>query len=188
MDAATKLIVEEGFDETTLDAIAEEADVVQRTFYNHFDNKLDCVMAAIKQRFRNYAAEIIASVSNDEDPAKVFAAVAMEVFDKIASDPVTKQLAHHPRILIDAVGESQQEFFIQDLARGLELGRFKPSMPPEVLEPIINWGFVGLIIKTIESEDPVDRKAAWAYFVLEHLGIQEEKIHELIEGVNITSS
>lgn len=41
MEAAMRRFVRQGFDETTVDQIAEDADVAQKTFFNHFSTKQD---------------------------------------------------------------------------------------------------------------------------------------------------
>ena len=41
MAAAMKRFIRQGFDDTTVDEIAEDADVAQKTFFNHFGSKRD---------------------------------------------------------------------------------------------------------------------------------------------------
>lgn len=182
MNAAIELILEKGFDETTLDEIAETADVVQRTFYNHFDNKHECVMAALKQRFADYAEELTSATAavKKDDPETAIAFVAMQVFEQIVNDPITQHLTQYPRMLTDAVFESQQTAFLEYFALGLEQKRFSIDLPIEVLEPIISWGFVGLILGTIEKEPSQDNKTAWAHFVLQTLGVELAEIEKAI--------
>ncbi|MEU0400245.1 TetR/AcrR family transcriptional regulator [Streptomyces sp. NPDC006197] len=42
-DAALKLFVEKGYDQTSVDEITEEADVARRTFFNYFQRKEDLI-------------------------------------------------------------------------------------------------------------------------------------------------
>jgi AcrR family transcriptional regulator len=49
MQSAIDLFMEHGYDNVTLSAIAEEADVGRATFYLHFDDKIDMCIAIINQ-------------------------------------------------------------------------------------------------------------------------------------------
>jgi AcrR family transcriptional regulator len=182
MDAAIELILEKGYDDTLLEEIAETADVVQRTFYNHFDNKRDCVMAAITQRFGNYAEHYTSATEKNNDPVKAIAFIAMQMFNQIASDPITKKMTLYPRMLIEAILGSQLEFFREFITEGLNQKRLTPSQPIEILEPIISWGFVGFVINTIDTATPEDNKAEWAHFLLHSLGVENSEILQAIQA------
>jgi AcrR family transcriptional regulator len=43
LDATQKLILDQGYEDTSAEAVAELADLGRSTFYNHFDNKQDAV-------------------------------------------------------------------------------------------------------------------------------------------------
>jgi len=45
VDVATRLFVEQGYQQTTLAQIAEEADVAPSTFFNYFATKVDIVFS-----------------------------------------------------------------------------------------------------------------------------------------------
>jgi AcrR family transcriptional regulator len=47
VDVATRLFVEQGYQQTTLAQIAEEADVAPSTFFNYFATKVDIVFSAL---------------------------------------------------------------------------------------------------------------------------------------------
>ncbi len=49
MQSAVDLFMQHGYDNVTLSAIAEEADVGRATFYLHFDDKIDMCVAIINQ-------------------------------------------------------------------------------------------------------------------------------------------
>jgi AcrR family transcriptional regulator len=50
LDAALQLLASRGYDETSVDAIAEAADVARQTFFNYFPSKEDVVHAWVERR------------------------------------------------------------------------------------------------------------------------------------------
>ncbi|MFJ7439696.1 TetR family transcriptional regulator [Methylorubrum thiocyanatum] len=46
-EAGLRLFLERGFEETTLDAIAEQADIARRTFFHYFDSK-EAILASLQ--------------------------------------------------------------------------------------------------------------------------------------------
>lgn len=181
LDAAVALVIEKGFDDTNTDEITDAADVGRRTFYNHFDNKRDCILAAVKERFSAYAAQAASPAERQQDPVQALTNTAVQVFNQIAGDPVTRQLINYPRLLAEAVAESQREFLLQDFIEGLAQGRFKPLIAIEVMQPVLLWGFVGLVIQTINQNRGAEQGRAWARVMLSNLGVAQEEIDHLLQ-------
>ena len=182
IDAAIELLLEGGYESLTSDAIAERADLGRRTFYNHFESKRTCVLAAAKSRYAEHiaAAEQLLNVpevdraSNGGDPARIIATMASGMFRLIAKDTDTPQLIDQPQILSDAGAESQRDHMLAISAEGVVAEKFKPCLPPESLEPILAWGFVCLVTTSIPGKSQQSDSTLWARFVLQTLGICDE--------------
>lgn len=54
LEAATSLFMERGFDGTSMDAIAKEADVSKQTVYSHFSTKDNLFSSAITHKMEDY--------------------------------------------------------------------------------------------------------------------------------------
>ncbi|GMG85749.1 TetR/AcrR family transcriptional regulator [Biformimicrobium ophioploci] len=186
MQAAIELVLQKGADETAIDEVTDKADVGRRTFYNHFDNKEDCVKAAITERFGRYAAESVLVAEKHDDPAVVLTVSALAVFNRIATDPITAQLASLPRLLIDATQDSQRDFIMRTLLKGYEQGRFASPLPLEALDALVSWGFIGLVLEEITTLGTQDRSAVWAHYLLHILGIEQEEIASIIAAARNT--
>lgn len=187
MDAAIELVLDKGYEDVMTDEITELADVGRRTFYNHFDNKRDCVQAAVKERYTAYAEEELAasepggSGEVKSDPALVITTMATHMFRLIASDPLTERLMLYPRILNEAVEESQRDFIVANVATGMVEGRFNPPLPTDSLGSILTWGFVGLVMDSITRKTQTVDSLTWGRFLLQNLGIDEAEREQLLE-------
>lgn len=168
--AALELVLDRGFDATTSEDIAETADVGRRTFYNHFDNKANCLLAALSERYAAYAEASASDAERSADPVAALAASAKGVFDRVVADPVTAQLVDHPKILADAIEASQQDYLLTDLAHGFRQGVFNPPGDLVALKSIIQWGFVGLVLEAVSGRPGKPDGDAWARFMLHNLG------------------
>lgn len=192
MAAASELVLEKGYEDVMIDEITELADVGRRTFYNHFASKEECVLAALKKRYAEHAEELEQSLglplpqdsSGAWDHALVIAKLASNMFRLIALDPMTEQLIDYPRILSDAVAESQRDHLLAHLANGVVAGRLKPSLPPESLEPMVAWGFVGLVVTSIRRKSQEADSKIWGSFLLQNLGISATEASELLGGIS----
>jgi AcrR family transcriptional regulator len=66
-EAAMQLFLENGYEATTLDAIAEKAGISRRTFFSYFKSKEDIVLAWQADSWEAVRAELL-TVSPDEAP------------------------------------------------------------------------------------------------------------------------
>ncbi|MDX1733217.1 MAG: TetR/AcrR family transcriptional regulator [Halioglobus sp.] len=183
LDAVVSLVLDKGYEPVMIEDITESADVGRRTFYNHFVDKRDCVLSALKDRFSRYAQDMERDIADNggDDEAQVVATMACRMFRAVATDPITGALAQHPGLLNEAITESQRDFLLANLARGLAANRLQPALPVESLEPVMAWGFVGLVLASIARQSEREDSEVWARFVLNNLGIAEAEIDGLLE-------
>jgi AcrR family transcriptional regulator len=90
-DAATDLFAERGFDETTVDDIAQAAGVSRRSFFRYFASKSDLMAHAMM----NYGAELTAAI--DDCPqtyslSEVFRETVLQVAERSAAHPRTQKI------------------------------------------------------------------------------------------------
>jgi AcrR family transcriptional regulator len=92
IDAALRVIVEQGYEGVSIEAIARTAGVTRPVIYDHFPN-LGTLLQALIEREENYAlaqlAEVVPEVPGEADPADLFAAGVRRFLDAVASRPDT---------------------------------------------------------------------------------------------------
>jgi AcrR family transcriptional regulator len=77
LDAATTIFAAEGFASLAVANVIQQAGVSRGTFYEIFDNKIDCLLAAQQRAFDRLNAAIVTSCSAESEwPQGVAAAVA----------------------------------------------------------------------------------------------------------------
>ena len=84
IDAATALFLELGPERTTIDRICEQAGVVQRTFFNHFENRDALIDAIAAERVETMARVIRASPPSAGGVAGLLESLA-EAIEGVAS-------------------------------------------------------------------------------------------------------
>lgn len=92
IDAALSVIVEQGYEGVSIEAIARTAGVTRPVIYDHFAN-LGRLLQALIEREEAYAlaqlAEVVPSAPTEGDPPEVFAAGVRRFLDAVASRPNT---------------------------------------------------------------------------------------------------
>lgn len=83
--AAIDLFAEQGFDETTIDDIADAAGTSRRTFFRHFESKRD-LMAQPVASYGASLTKTIESCPRTASPADLFRHVVLEVAQRTVSD------------------------------------------------------------------------------------------------------
>jgi AcrR family transcriptional regulator len=92
IDAALRVIVEQGYEGVSIEAIARTAGVTRPVIYDHFPN-LGTLLRSLIEREENYAvtqlAEVVPEIPGDADPADVFAGGVRRFLDAVTSRPDT---------------------------------------------------------------------------------------------------
>ena len=68
LDAAEALIAKQGFDTTSVEEITEAARVAKGTFYQHFDTKLDVLLALSRRQQDIVMERLLASLDKGQPP------------------------------------------------------------------------------------------------------------------------
>jgi len=153
LKATFKLVEKKGIDKTTMDDITEKADLGRRTLYYHFGSKEECIIAAVAEEYSKFAQAADQSAHKHEDPAVAVAIAALIVMKALLEAPVTAQLGANPRMLANALKASVRDFIYQDIAIGVEQGRFTPVIEGPLLDTSVMWTMVGFLIETIDNGD-----------------------------------
>src|ERR1700727_2514254 len=92
IDAALNVIVEQGYEGVSIEAIARTAGVTRPVIYDHFPN-LGSLLRALIEREESYAQDQLAGVvpesPEDGNPPELFAAGVRRFLDAVASRPNT---------------------------------------------------------------------------------------------------
>jgi AcrR family transcriptional regulator len=95
MEKGLKLFVKNGYEATTLDAIAEAAGISRRTFFYYFKSKEDILLAARDSGFR----EALRPAMLDEDPDQAPIDAVQKCLIKLASRYETKESVVFDRLM-----------------------------------------------------------------------------------------
>lgn len=182
LDAAQSLILEQGYEDASAEAIAELADFGRSTFYNHFDNKQDATLALLTRHYQDYGDLAYVPLDETLDRAESVARSGLRVFRAMARDPLTRQMVDRPLLLAKAIAESQRDLLLRDFNEGVMQERFKSAVSTESLLTILNWSFVGMLITAIQQDSIDEDSLEWTRFLLLSLGIQHDEIESLISA------
>ncbi|QLE70590.1 TetR/AcrR family transcriptional regulator [Streptomyces rectiverticillatus] len=93
-ESALKLFTEKGYEQTSVDEIAEAADVARGTFFNHFQRKEDLISAWGEQRRTRLRAGLSASVTGRQECLRVALERCMRILADIneAERDVTRSM------------------------------------------------------------------------------------------------
>ena len=137
---AARALAEHGYAAMSVEHILVNAGVSRTTFYENFDNKRECVLAAHEQAFNRLAGELVgACAAESQWPAKVAAAIAAAVeFGMRAPDEAL--LLVLDAVAADAVLASRvlaaNDFLVGLLRNGRE--RWPSAVDlPELTEPAL---------------------------------------------------
>lgn len=155
--AVVRVTAERGYEATTVADILGEAGVGRESFYELFDDKLDCMLAAHKVLVDNLEEQVrVAYTSDGAWPERVRRALAVTL-DWFAADPVA---ARFTLVEMSTVGPAFRSIFQTEYARftrllddGLADGGVSPELPGATELA------VGAIMARIYEEAVLDRAA-----------------------------
>jgi AcrR family transcriptional regulator len=78
LSVAADLFAQQGYEQTSIDEIAQKADIAKGTFYYHFESKEDVVRALRKDSFINTIDAALESLNSGSSPLRVIEQVFLE--------------------------------------------------------------------------------------------------------------
>lgn len=98
LDAALALFERQGYDTTTVEEIAAEANVSPRTFFRYFDTKLDVVMEHADAEVEDVADLLLARPAEETPLEAVRSVITMHLIDELRSPD--SRLAREMRLML----------------------------------------------------------------------------------------
>jgi len=123
MDAALRVIVDQGYEGVSIEAIARAAGVTRPVIYDHFPN-LGSLLRALIEREESYAltqlAHVVPEASPEGDPAELFSVGVRRFLDAVSSRPSTWRIILLPPEGIPAIVRDHVEHNRAQLRERLE--------------------------------------------------------------------
>jgi AcrR family transcriptional regulator len=105
VDAAVKLCIERGYDNTTVEQIAAAAEVSPRTFSRYFPTK-DSVMMTVLDDLVNAAVAELASIDVEVPPLTALARAHTQALRGVPSGEVTELTTHRLVLMVNVISSS----------------------------------------------------------------------------------
>jgi AcrR family transcriptional regulator len=153
VDVATRLFAEQGYDETTLVQIADEADIAPSTFFNYFPAKSDILFAPIDAVIES-ARERILDRPDDELATPAVLAWVTDVLPDVEA-PYTEALREIPRIVATVPGLQAEERLRQGALEDVFAAAYARDLGQDA------HGLHARVMSTIALRAMVDVWEAW---------------------------
>jgi AcrR family transcriptional regulator len=184
VDAARELFARDGYDATSLDAVAARASVTKGAVYHHFDGKRQLFEAVFTVEVERMAAPLADAYRRKKDPWDAFQAGCRAFLDE-SLDPGLQRI-----VLLDAsaaIGWEQIRRLESPLLEGMEVaisraveaGRIAPRPPG----PLAHFLFgalceMAMIVARADDQKAAHRQAvAEIRRVLNGLALQRSSLH-----------
>jgi AcrR family transcriptional regulator len=153
LQSALHLFREQGFEETTMEAIAETVDIAKGTLYNYFPVKEAILDEYIRRNFQERSLAITAQIQQLPDTAARMGAVFDELLNGIQpqKDIFEKYLIYRMQHWISFHQQEHEKSGFQLLASeivrlGQSQGELRKDIPAGILEDLCEYVFM-LVVK-----------------------------------------
>ncbi|MDH6124598.1 TetR/AcrR family transcriptional regulator [Kitasatospora sp. GP82] len=155
--AALELFAEQGYDATSVDAIAERADVARGTFFNHFQRKEDLITEWGERRRARLKAELEGDVYAEGGEFELRLQRCMTVLSRI-----NEEERHTTPAMLQAWVQAGQPLleepyaaliFAEIVERGRTGGEFAPGVDPVLVGNILRDTYLGALYRWARAEN-----------------------------------
>ncbi|MBV8467462.1 MAG: TetR/AcrR family transcriptional regulator [Burkholderiales bacterium] len=129
MDAALRLMAENGMEGVAVNEITELADVGFGSFYNHFESKEAIHAAVADWVFEEFADRLDRLTAELADPAEVVAVCVRHTLLRARAEPVWGRFLLREAYSARAMSRGLGRRLWRDIQRGIKDGRFDVSDP-----------------------------------------------------------
>jgi len=152
--ALVDVVAERGYNATTVANITKAASVSRRTFYEHFEDKEACFLAAYEMVAEHIAASMRAAAEAFEDwPQQVRAALAT-LLRFLAGEPELARLVMIEPVAAGGEIAARHRASMQGLVEILKAGRPEHGSEhplPEATEEALVGGIVSLVVREVSA-------------------------------------
>jgi AcrR family transcriptional regulator len=127
IEAAQRLMREQGVDATSVQQITEEADVGLGTFYLHFESKVEVLAAVIAEMMLAHREEVERITADLEDPAEIVGAAVRYTLHHVVRDPLWSWFLLRSGLPVERLREAFGEHASGHVLQGIAAGRFQPQ-------------------------------------------------------------
>lgn len=167
IDAALELFHQQGLDATTMEQIAEAADVAKGTLYNYFPAKEAIISAFMQRSFRvqqtDRVAQLRALPNTRERMVQIFNALIdgvrrqREIFEIFMVYRMKQVLSFRP----ETSDQSGLLLLIHEIIRlGLEAGDLRRDLPEVLLEDLFQFAFIAAVKPLFLDPATFDQRAS----------------------------
>jgi TetR/AcrR family transcriptional regulator, cholesterol catabolism regulator len=156
LDAAVACFAERGFEETTMQAIAERADVARATVFNHFPDKQALLNGYLDRRRARLAELLQAGKRTNAGAAQTLQDAFALLSDENERDPAeTRELARAwLRAGGNATAGTTELIFAAMVATGQERGELRADIDAELAGRLLFDAYVGVVIRWAAAGPP----------------------------------
>lgn len=154
--AAEEIMEEKGSDATTVQEIADRADVALGTFYSYFDSKDEIVVAVMEGAMARMGRRIRQVTNKFTDPGQVFAYGVRVVMEATVFDPKWRWLLKRPDTLASTIARTFGPYGKTDIRLAVEAKRYNVDDIDLVWRQAI-WAMIATCIAIVSGErDDID--------------------------------
>ncbi len=160
LGAALELFAEQGYAATTIDQIAERADLARRTVFNHFPRKRDMLDA-----WRAERRELVAARLCDDGVRRAPARRQLELQIEVLAE-VNEENPRMARVLslgwLSELETFESPFpvfdsFLASIRVGQEDGDFRPSVTPETVAETLSAVYTETLHRWLQARQHTDK-------------------------------
>jgi TetR/AcrR family acrAB operon transcriptional repressor len=151
LDAAARLIIQYGYDKTTMNDIAAAAGVSKGALYLHFASKDTLFDALFKRETLRYSEVWLQRLAADPQGA-TFATLYTQSLHALQTSPLLLALLRQDQRVLGAYARRQESQFAQQkrgnivlLEQLMAIGAIRTAIPPHIVAHIMNMLAYGLV-------------------------------------------
>lgn len=160
--ATVDLVADQGYRNASIDQIVKAARVGYVAFYDLYDGKEDCFLAAFDRIVAEATEAVAAAVAGEEAwPARLAAGLA-SLLDQIAAEPRRARIA---MVAVHAAGPAAHTHFeaavasaLPPLRQGRALGAEATALA-DTLEEAVLGGLIWIVHERLVGDEPIDADA-----------------------------
>jgi AcrR family transcriptional regulator len=178
IEAAARVMADQGSDSATIDTFIRTAGVARGTFYNHFKTREELLDALWTSIGHDPFLEIQNACANFVDPVERFAAVTRLVLLRAVQDPTWGWLILALSADEATLNDDLRGYPRPDLRAGLTAGRFRYESEASATDLVVGTMRAGLRALLQEGREPHYARAL-CKMILQALGINRIEAHRI---------